>query len=319
MFYTIRTSHLTKSFNGIEVVSDVNLNIKNGEIYGILGPNGSGKTTVMKMLVNLIKPTSGEIEIFGDIISSSSYEYLEKVGNIIETPILYDELTAKENLEIHCKYMNFNDMDAIDDTLELVNLRNTGNKAVKNFSLGMKQRLGIARSIITNPKLLILDEPINGLDPSGIREIRNILKMMSKAYGTTILISSHILGEIEHLADTIGVLHNGKLIEEIGLDTIREKKPDYIEIVTKDSTYTTEILENELHITNFKLIGKSVIHIYDSHVPQKEIAKRLIISDIEIESIHKKTESLENYYLNLIKGESTDVKTNQTRKKQIQI
>jgi len=206
MKYILRTNNLTKVLNNKEVVCNVNMNIKKGEIYGFLGPNGAGKTTIMKLMTNLIKPTSGEIEIFDEKLTDNSYEVLKRVGTIIEYPIFYEKLTARENLELHCEYMGYHDMKAIDRALDIVNLKNIDNKKVKEFSLGMKQRLGIARAITTKPEILILDEPINGLDPIGIKELRGIFKMLSKEYGITILISSHILSEIEEIADTIGVI-----------------------------------------------------------------------------------------------------------------
>ena len=184
MSYILKTNNLIKTFGNQEVVSNVSMNIKKGEIYGFLGPNGAGKTTIMKMMTNLIKPTSGEIELFGEKLTDTSYEVLKRIGTIIEYPVFYEKLTARENLELHIEYMGYHDMKTIDNALELVNLKNIDNKAVKDFSLGMKQRLGIARAITTKPELLILDEPINGLDPIGIKELRNLFKMLCKEYGT---------------------------------------------------------------------------------------------------------------------------------------
>lgn len=302
MNYILRTTNLVKKFGDKEVVTDVNMNIKKGEIYGFLGPNGAGKTTIIKMIVNLVKPSSGEIEIFDEKLNYKSYETLKRIGSIIEYPVFYDKLTAKENLELHCEYMGYYDKSAIDKAMDLVNLKGIENKAVKNFSLGMKQRLGIARAIITRPEFLILDEPINGLDPIGIKEIRNLLKMLSKEYGITILISSHILGEIEQIADTIGIINNGKLIEEVTMDSIREQNTEYVEIVTKECTRASYILENDLNISNFKIIDNTLIRIYDLKLAQKDISKTLILKGIEIEAINKKKSSLEDYFLKLLNG-----------------
>jgi len=220
MTYIVKTNQLTKVYEGKEVVSAVNMNVKKGEIYGFLGPNGAGKTTVMKMLTNLTKPTSGDVEIFGERLTDRSYELLKRMGTIIEYPIFYEKLTARETLELHCEYMGYYNKQEIAHVLNLVKLTNTEEKRVKDFSLGMKQRLGIARAIITKPELLILDEPINGLDPIGIKELRELFKMLCTEYGITIIISSHILGEIEQLADTIGVIKEGRLITEVTMDTI---------------------------------------------------------------------------------------------------
>ncbi len=230
MTYILKTNQLTKSFKGKEVVSEVNMHVRKGEIYGFLGPNGAGKTTIMKMLTNLIKPTSGEIEIFGEKLTNTSFEVLKRMGTIIEYPIFYDQLTARENLSLHCEYMGYYDNEAITQALELVKLHNIEGKKVKDFSLGMKQRLGIARAISTKPELLVLDEPINGLDPIGIKELRDLFKILCKDYGITLLISSHILAEMEQMSDTIGIIQNGKLIKEVSMKSINGKQTEYIEV-----------------------------------------------------------------------------------------
>ncbi|PFK34187.1 bacitracin ABC transporter ATP-binding protein [Bacillus cereus] len=303
MSYILKTNGLTKVFQGKEVISGVNMHVKKGEIYGFLGPNGAGKTTIMKMITNLIKPTSGDIEIFGEKLTDTSYEVLKRMGTIIEYPIFYEKLTAQENLYLHCEYMGYYDKKGIEHVLDLVNLHNVENKKVKDFSLGMKQRLGIARAILTKPELLILDEPINGLDPIGIRELRDLFKMLCKEYGITLLISSHILGEMEQMADTIGVIQNGKLIKEVSMKSINGKQTEYIEIRVQDVKRAAYVLENKLSITNYKIMGESIIRVYEMTETQQAISKTLIMNDIEIESINKKHSSLEEYFLNLVNGE----------------
>jgi ABC-2 type transport system ATP-binding protein len=303
MTYLLKTNRLTKVLQGKEVISDVNMHVKKGEIYGFLGPNGAGKTTIMKMMTNLMKPTSGDIEIFGEKLTDTSYEILKRMGTIIEYPIFYDKLTAKENLYLHCEYMGYYDKQAMKHALNLVNLHNVDNKKVKDFSLGMKQRLGIARAIMTKPELLILDEPINGLDPIGIKELRELFKMLCKEYGITILISSHILGEIEQIADTIGVIQNGKLIKEVSMKSINGKQTEYIEVSTPNVKRATYILENKLRITNYKIMNENMIRVYEVNVTQQELSKALVMNDIEIESINKKHSSLEEYFINVMNGE----------------
>jgi ABC-2 type transport system ATP-binding protein len=297
MSIILSTSHLTKSFQGKDVVTDVSMKLSQGQIYGFLGPNGAGKTTVMKMLLNLVKPTSGDIEIFGEPLTQYSIEYLKRIGSIIENPIFYDKLTALENLELHCAYMGFYNKKAMKEALELVHLTNVEHKAVRDFSLGMKQRLGIARSMITKPELLILDEPINGLDPVGMKDMRNVFSMLSKEYGMTMLISSHLLGEIELIADTVGIIKSGRLIQEMPMDTIRGQNTDYVELTTPDYKKAAYILESKLRISNFKVMDNSVIRIYESGIAQSDISKILILNDVSIESINKKTASLEEYFL----------------------
>jgi len=302
MEHIVRTNQLTKTFQGQEVVSNVSMNIRKGEIYGFLGPNGAGKTTVMKMMTNLVKPTSGEIEVFGEKLTPDSYRLLGRMGTIIEYPVFYDKLTARENLELHCEYMGYYNKKAIDEALELVNLIDTGKKKVKTFSLGMKQRLGIARAITTKPELLIFDEPINGLDPLGIKELRDVFRMLCKEYGTTLLISSHILGEIEQIADTIGVIQGGRLLREITMDDIRGETTNYIEILTTDCSRAAYVLTEKLQLNNIRVIDNQFIRIYDQHIAQSEITKTLIMNDVVIDSIHKQSSSLEDYFLQVLNG-----------------
>lgn len=279
------------------------MHVKQGEIYGFLGPNGAGKTTIMKMITNLIKPTSGDIEIFGQKLTNTSYEVLKRMGTIIEYPIFYEKLTARENLYLHCEYMGYYDKKSIDHALDLVKLNNVDDKKVKDFSLGMKQRLGIARAITTKPELLILDEPINGLDPIGIKELRELFKMLCKEYGITLLVSSHILAEMEQMADTIGVIQNGKLIKEVSMKSIKGEQTDFIEVKVQNIKKAAFILDNQLGLKNYKIVSDQTIRIYEMTATQQEISKALIMNDIEIESINKKHSSLEEYFMNLMNGE----------------
>lgn len=307
MTYALRTHRLTKTYKGKEVVYDVSMNLKKGEIYGFLGPNGAGKTTVMKMIANLVKPTAGEVEVLGEKLTPSSYEVLKRMGSLIENPIFYEKLTARENLELHCEYMGFYNKNAIDEALRLVNLRNADRKPVKEFSLGMKQRLGIARAIATKPELLILDEPINGLDPVGIRELRDLFLLLSRQYGIALLISSHILGEMEQIADTVGVIRDGRLLEEVPMETIRGRQTDYIELRASDGAKAAFVLANELKLTNFRVMEESgLVRIYDLRIPQRDIAQALILNGVSVDSFSRKSHSLEEYFMGLIKGGESD-------------
>ena len=222
----VEIKELFKIIDKEEILSDISLQIAEGEIYGLLGPNGAGKTTLMKCMLSLLTITSGSIEIFGKNLQEHREEILSQVGSIIETPIFYENCTAKEILEIHAQYMgkNITELDII-NTLRMVGLKNT-TKKVKEFSLGMRQRLGLARAFLTKPRLLILDEPINGLDPVGIQEIRNLLQLLSKEHGITILISSHILSKISQIADKIGVIKNGSMIEQVYMEELMKENID---------------------------------------------------------------------------------------------
>ena len=222
----VEIKEVFKTIDKEEILSGINLQIAEGEIYGFLGPNGAGKTTLMKCMLSLSTITSGSIEIFGKNLQEHREEILSQIGSIIESPIFYDNCTAKEILEIHAHYMekNITESDII-RSLRMVGLKNT-TKKVKDFSLGMRQRLGLARAFLTKPKLLILDEPINGLDPIGIQEIRNLLLSLSKEHGITILISSHILSEISQIADKIGFIKNGEIVEQVSMKEIRRENID---------------------------------------------------------------------------------------------
>ena len=218
----VQTNQLTKIIDGKELVKNVNIHVKKGEVYGFLGPNGAGKTTVMKMLTNLWKPTSGEVWLFGEKLTPASYEVLKRMGSIIEFPCFYDHMSGKDNLQLHSEYMGYHTPGCVEDALEMLGLADASEKQVKSYSLGMKQRLGIARAILCKPELLILDEPTNGLDPAGMKQIRDLFRMLCSEYGITIIISSHMLSEVESIADTIGVINHGNMMKEISMKEISE-------------------------------------------------------------------------------------------------
>ncbi|WP_315118211.1 ATP-binding cassette domain-containing protein [uncultured Clostridium sp.] len=224
--YAIEVENLTKIIDGHTILSKVTLGVKKGEIYGFLGANGAGKTTLMKALYRMLNPDSGSIIILGKEISNNEYSVFKKMGSIIETPIFYEKFSAYKNLELHCDYMGTQYKKNIEKVLALTGIGDTGEKPVKNFSLGMKQRLALARAILTEPEILILDEPINGLDPKGIMEIREMLLKINQENGTTIFISSHILSEIAKMADTIGIIDKGVLLAEVSMTEILEKGID---------------------------------------------------------------------------------------------
>ncbi|WP_456290455.1 ABC transporter ATP-binding protein [Paenibacillus sp. AK002] len=302
MNYVIQTSDLSKTIKGMSIVSRVNLNVRKDEIYGLLGPNGAGKTTIMKMLTGLILPTSGAIMLFGKNFSETSKEGLKRVGSIIEYPIFFEHMTAMENLQIHCEYLGYYDKRAIHQALDLVQLEGIEDKKVKDFSLGMKQRLGIARAAITKPELIVLDEPTNGLDPIGIKNMRDLIRTLNQEYGITFVLSSHILGEIEQVADRIGVIQRGQLVDEVTLSDIRKQRTDYIELMTSNVQKAAFLLEHELRISNIKIVQDQRIRVYDKDVSTSQITKLLIAHEIEIEEIQKYNSTLEDYFYHQIQG-----------------
>ncbi len=215
MSYILQTSHLSKTIDGKELVTDVNIHVKKGEIYGFLGPNGAGKTTVMKMLTNLWKPTGGTVALFGKTLEKISYEVLKRMGSIIEFPTFYNHMSGKDNLQLHCEYMGYYNRGSVEEALQMLGLSDAADKPAGSYSLGMRQRLGIARAILCRPELVILDEPTNGLDPAGMKQIRDLFRMLCAEYGMTLMISSHLLPEIESISDTVGVIR----IYEQGVST----------------------------------------------------------------------------------------------------
>lgn len=224
----VQTKKLTKVFPGNEAVKNCNMNVERGTIYGLWGPNGAGKTTLFKIISGLLTPTMGNAQVLGKDIVSERDIILSKIGTIIETPIFYEHLSAAGNLGIHLAYMKKKPGD-IDAVLSKVGLSNTGVQPVSKFSLGMRQRLAIARAIIHKPELLILDEPINGLDPMGIREMRDFFIALVKEQNMTLLISSHILTEIEHIADTIGIIKDGTIVREVSMAELKSESPSGLE------------------------------------------------------------------------------------------
>jgi len=221
MNYIITTEQLTKKYKSFVAVNDVSLHIRKGSIYGFLGPNGAGKSTTMKMLLGLTAPTKGDFTIDGKQFPADRISILKEIGSFIESPSFYANLTGKENLDIIRRILGL-PQSAVEDALELVGLSEFGDRLAKKYSLGMKQRLGLAGALIGRPPILILDEPTNGLDPSGIHEIRNLIKSLPELYDCTVLISSHILSEIELMADDIGILNHGRLLFEGSLDELRQ-------------------------------------------------------------------------------------------------
>lgn len=299
MSYIVQTSHLSKTIDGKNIVTDVNIHVKKGEIYGFLGPNGAGKTTVMKMITNLWKPTAGMVILFGRTLEPSSYEVMERMGSIIEFPAFYEHLTGRENLKLHSEYMGYYNKGSIDEALETLGLGDAADKPVKRYSLGMKQRLGIARAILCKPELVILDEPTNGLDPAGMKQIRDLFRMLCTEYGMTFLISSHLLSEIESIADTVGVIHHGKMVKELSMKKIMEMNKAYVELATEDTRRAAYVLADKMQLSNFKIMDDSKIRIYESGVTTQEISKELIANGVSLASISQHTENLEDYFLKM--------------------
>ena len=298
----LKIYNITKKYGEQLAVDNVNMTIKKGDIYGFIGQNGAGKTTLIRLITGLIHKSGGEIELLGANEENELNKARTMVGSLIESPSLYTNMTARENLEVSRLVRNIPGKKCIDEVLELVGLKDVEKKKVKNFSLGMRQRLGIANALMGNPKLLILDEPINGLDPMGIVEIRELLKKINKEKDMTILISSHILSELSELATTYGIISNGKLIEEITAKQLSEKCRQYIDLKVDDTARAVILLERELGISDYEVLEDSNIKVFSNLDNVGEVNSLLSRSGIIVESISVKGENLEEYFMNKVGG-----------------
>ena len=299
--YVIETNNLSKIYSNTKVVDSINMHVEKGKIYGLLGKNGAGKTTTMCMLLNLTYPSDGEIFLFGKDPKIYSKEIYPKIGSIIETPGFYENLTAYENLKIIERIRGDFNPQKIRLVLDMVNLSDSKSKKFKDFSLGMKQRLGIAAAILHNPELLILDEPTNGLDPFGIKEIRTLLMRLSHEFGITILISSHILSEIENLADVIGFMDNGVLIDEMTRDELFDRLNKFVEFEVSDIELAMSILRQlELKEGEDFTFNNSTIRLY-SHLELRDKFNALFVkAGIDVKKVNLCEENLEEFFTRFV-------------------
>lgn len=302
----LKTYNLTKKYGNQIVVDNVNMTIKKGDIYGFIGQNGAGKTTLIRLITGLIHKSNGEIELFGGSGEKALNEARTMIGSLIETPSFYGNMTARENIEVSRLVRDIPGKNCIDEVLNLVGLNDVEKKKVKNFSLGMRQRLGIANALMGNPKLLILDEPINGLDPMGIVEIRELLKKINKEKDMTILISSHILSELSELATTYGIISKGRLIEEITANELNEKCRQYIDLIVDDTAKAVALLERELDISDYEVWEGNKIKIFSNLDSVGIINSTISKAGVIVESIGIKGENLEEYFMNVIGGDLND-------------
>ena len=304
MEYVLETNNLEKKYKDFRALASTNIHIEKGAIYGLIGKNGAGKTTLIRIICGLQEPTNGSYIIYGksnnsnDIISAR-----KRMGAIIETPSIYGEMTARDNLTLQYKLVGMPSLDGIDDLLKLVGLEDTGKKKAKNFSLGMKQRLGIAISLANNPDFLILDEPINGLDPQGIIEIRELILKLNKEKRITILISSHYLDELSKIATHYGFLDSGSVIQEITSEELMKKMEHKLILkVSNQKEFVKYFEENKI---SYDVVDNKTINVYGKYNLSKfinELSKKNLIAD----EVHEQEESLENYYMNLIGGGNND-------------
>lgn len=301
MKYIIETDHLTKQYGANLVVNQVNFHVPKGNVYGLLGRNGAGKTTAMKMMLQLVFPTDGSIRLFGKDCRDNAAALYRNIGSIIETPSFYGNLTGEENLEIIARLRGQLHKNAVPDALEMVALNKEKRKLYSDYSLGMKQRLSIAAAIMHKPKLLILDEPINELDPIGIWEIRTFLTKLTRDDGTTVFISSHALSEIEQIADIIGVMHEGCLIEEVDMAELGKRNRTYTEFELSDGKLAVKIIKDHYHDTNYT-IQDNTLTVYGSNHLVGEMNRDFALNGLMVTKINPREENLEEYFTKLIGG-----------------
>lgn len=291
----LEAENLTKVYQRTYALKNFDLALQKGEIYGLVGPNGAGKTTFMKLINNQIQPTEGKITLFGE-------QSFDRVGSLIETPGLYLNATAEQNILYKCSYLGIHRENYAQKLLAMVGLADVGKKKVKKFSLGMKQRLGIALALVGDPDLLILDEPINGMDPAGIRDFREMMLRLNDEYEMTMIISSHLLDELAKFATRFGFMNHGMLLKDITKQELEAISQDCLVIKTTTPEKITPVLEEALNIQNYQVTGQDQIQIYDTSVSAKEVSAVLGKENLPIESLFWQKQTIESYYMNVVGG-----------------
>lgn len=301
--YVFRTNNLTKTYNGVKVLQNVTIALEPGRIYGLLGQNGAGKTTLMRILTGLTFPTEGEIELFGETSNGGLQAERKRLGCMIEYPSLISYMSASENLEYHRLMHGIPGKTIVEELLEMVGLNGTGKKKAKDFSLGMKQRLGIAIALLGNPELLILDEPTNGLDPLGVVEIRKLINRLCEERQMTILISSHNLPELYQVATDYIIIHKGVVKRTLTQSELEENCKHHILIESSQPEELVSVLEMKLGTTNYKVLPDKSVKLYDYLEDKATVAKALFDNGIIVTEFTVQGDTLENYFISVIGGE----------------
>lgn len=304
--YVLRTKNIYKKYGKSLALDNINIEIEKGEIYGFIGQNGAGKTTLLRVVTGLTIPTKGTVELFGQSSEKGLVKSIKRVGAVVESPALFPNMSAYENLELHRLQKGIPDKKCIDRTLKLVGLENTGRKKVVNFSLGMKQRLGIAIALLSDPEFLILDEPTNGLDPMGIVELRKLIKRLNREREMTVLISSHILSELHQLATRYGIIHKGGLLEEISASELNQKCRQYLRIKVDNPSKGATVLETELNSTDFEIMPDGIIKLYSHLNDIQRVSLALTKNNLIIEHFSQAGDDLESYFAKLVGGVNND-------------
>ena len=299
----IETRGLTKRYGDQVSVSNLDLHVQKGRIYGLLGRNGAGKTTTMKMLLGLTAPTSGTVFLFGQPLKGNETRILPHIGSLIESPGFYPNLTGTENLQIFARLRGLKSPNYIKSALELVNLPYRDKKRYAQYSLGMKQRLAIALAVMHDPELLILDEPINGLDPIGIAEVRDFIRALCEERGKTILISSHILSEIALLADDIGIIDHGVLLEEESLVELEQKNGKVLRFTVSNATVAAQLLQKEMGVRDVAVENGRELTVRDLRLDTGAAVRRFVEAGLVVSDAHLYEDTLEDYFKRITGGE----------------
>lgn len=297
----IQTRNISKCYGKFAAVSDMSIRVNRGDIYALVGQNGAGKTTLLKLVCGLTPPSGGELELFGETSQRQLELGRSHMGTMIETPGFFPYLSAKDNLEYY-RIQRGGKKANVDEALAFVGLDQTGNKKFKNFSLGMKQRLGLALAVMDDPELLILDEPINGLDPMGIKEFRDIILKLNREKQTTVLISSHILGELSQIATTYGFISKGKIVEHVSSEELKEKCRSFLQIEVDNTALASDILKNKFSVENFEVAGANALHINEKYDNPELFVKAFVENGVMVSQVYRSGINLEQYFIKLIGG-----------------
>lgn len=298
----IQTHGITKMYKRFAAVSDLSIQVNRGDIYALVGQNGAGKTTLLKMVCGLTPPTSGKLALFGKTAEGDLNRARSHMGTMIETPGFYPYLSARDNLEYYRIQRGSKDDQAVTQALQFVGLADTGSKKFRSFSLGMKQRLGLALAVMEHPDILVLDEPINGLDPMGIKEFREIILKLNQEQQTTILISSHILGELSQIATTYGFISKGKLVEHISAEALKEKCRNYLLMEVDDAAKAAQILQEQCGLTQLEIADQYTLHISERMDESQQFVKSLVENNVMVSQVYRSGINLEDYFVSLIGG-----------------
>jgi len=300
--YVLRTTGISKKYGDVHALDKVSVEIKRGQIYGLIGLNGAGKSTFMRAVMGLISVSDGNIELFGESGEKGLRQSRRRIGQSIEMPVLYPDMTAVQNLEIQRLIGGIPNKDSIKSVLDAVGLEDTGKKKTKDFSLGMRQRLALAKALMTNPEFLILDEPANGLDPMGIIGMRELMRKLAKERGLTLLVSSHLLEELSQVATHYGIIHKGRLVRQLSAEELAAESKHYVKIITEKTAEAVALLGIHFGIKDYRVVSKTELRIFEQVEKVGEMNTLLVKNDITVTGLFAAEQKLEEYFIDLTGG-----------------